>query len=113
MEKFNRKFFDENFFLYFEEIDLCKRVKKSNGKIFLNKNIIIHHEGGGSVNMHDSIELEKNRNWHWMWSTFYFQRKYKGFFLASLLIFPKLISSFFKTIFYSIFLIKKKRYLFL
>ena len=26
--KFNEKFFDENFFLFFEEIDLCKRVKK-------------------------------------------------------------------------------------
>lgn len=28
MSKFNLDFFDENFFLYFEEIDLCKRVKK-------------------------------------------------------------------------------------
>jgi GT2 family glycosyltransferase len=40
-----KKFFDENFFLYFEEIDLCKRVKKNNGKIYLDKNIIIKHEG--------------------------------------------------------------------
>ncbi len=109
LKKFNHKYFDENFFLYFEEIDLCKRVKKNNGKIFLNRNILIKHEGGRSVNMHDSFELEKNRNWHWMWSTFYFQKKYNGFFLATVLIFPKLISSFFKTIFYSIFFNKKKR----
>ena len=109
MIKFNRKYFDENFFLYFEEIDLCKRVKKNNGKIYLNKDILIKHEGGGSVNMHDSFELEKNRNWHWMWSTFYFQKKYKGFFLAFVLILPKLLSSFAKTIFYSIFFNKKKR----
>ena len=31
---FNNNYFDENFFLYFEEIDLCKRVKKYKGKIF-------------------------------------------------------------------------------
>ena len=28
MKKFDQNFFDENFFLYFEEIDLCKFVKK-------------------------------------------------------------------------------------
>ena len=40
LEKFkNIGFFDENFFIYLEEIDLCKRVKKSKGKIFLDKNI--------------------------------------------------------------------------
>ena len=45
MSKFNQEFFDENFFLFFEEIDLCKRVKRNNGKIYLDKNIIIKHEG--------------------------------------------------------------------
>ena len=34
LDKFkNKKFFDENFFLYFEEVDLCRRVKLKNGKI--------------------------------------------------------------------------------
>ena len=109
IEMFKNNFFDEKFFLYFEEIDLCKRVKKSEGKIFLDKNITINHEGASSVNKNNEIELEKNRNWHWMWSTFYFQKKYKGFFLAFVLILPKLLSSFAKTIFYSIFFNKKKR----
>ena len=80
MQKFNNIFFDENFFLYFEEIDLCKRVKEKNGKIFIDKSIIIKHLGGKSVISNDEIELEKNRNWHWMWSTFYFHKKHKGFF---------------------------------
>ena len=31
IKMFKNNFFDENFFLYFEEIDLCKRVKK-NGR---------------------------------------------------------------------------------
>ena len=113
MSKFNGEFFDENFFLYFEEIDLCKRIQINKGKIFLDKNIIINHEGGKSVNNFFSFELEKNRNWHWMWSTFYFHKKYKGFFLATIIIFPKLLSALFKSIFYLIIFNKKKRDIYL
>ena len=102
MEKFNNDFFDENYFLYFEEIDLCKKVKNNNGKIYLDKNILIKHEGSSSVNKKQIIELEKNRNWHWMWSSFYFHNKYKGFLIALIIILPKLISSIFKTFFYLI-----------
>ena len=39
-------FYDENFFLYLEEIDLCKRVKDIKGKILICPNIIIFHYGG-------------------------------------------------------------------
>ena len=109
LSKFENKFFDENFFLFFEEIDLCKKVRNSKGKIYLDKSIIIKHEGASSVNNKNSIELEKNRNWHWMWSSFYFQKKYKGFFIALILLCPKLFSSLFKTFFYSIILNKEKR----
>ena len=108
-QKFNGKFFDENFFLYFEEIDLCKNVKKNKGKIYLSQNILIKHEGGSSANELKKNELEKNRNWHWMWSTFYFHKKYKGFFLALIIILPKLLSSLIKTVFYWITLNKDKR----
>ena len=108
MSKFSNKFFDENYFLYFEEIDLCKYVKKNNGKIYLDKNIIIKHVGGSSVKKLNKIELEKNRNWHWMWSTFYFHKKHKGFLLALIIILPKLISSFFKIIIYMLILNKEK-----
>ena len=108
MSKFSNKFFDENFFLYFEEIDLCKYVKKNNGKIYLDKNIVIKHEGGSSVKKLKKIELEKNRNWHWMWSTFYFHKKHKGFLLALIIILPKLLSSFFKIFIYMLILNKEK-----
>ena len=109
LAKFNNEFFDSNFFLYFEEIDLCKRVKNSGGKIYLDKNIIIKHEGASSVENTKEIELEKNRNWHWMWSTFYFHKKYKGFLLALVIISPKLISSILKTFLYLLTFNKKKR----
>ena len=109
MSKFNKDFFDENFFLFFEEIDLCKKVRKKNGKIYLDKKIIIKHEGAKSVNDENIFELEKNRNWHWMWSTFYFHKKYKGFFIALLIILPKLVSSIVKSFFYFMVSDKKKR----
>ena len=109
MSKFQNIFFDESFFLFFEEIDLCRRTKKNNGKIYLGKNIIIKHEGANSVMKTNSFELEKNRNWHWMWSTFYYQKKYNGFIQAFILIFPKLLSSLIKTLFYFLTFKKEKR----
>jgi len=109
MTKFQNIFFDENFFLYFEEIDLCKFVKKKNGEIYLDKNIIIEHEGASSVSINKKINLEKSRNWHWMWSTFYFHKKYKGFLIALIIIFPKFFSSLIKTLFYQIIFDNEKR----
>ena len=55
-------FFDKNFFIYLEEIDLCKRLKKNGKKIYLDKNIIIHHLGGKSHNQSVEFEMELSRN---------------------------------------------------
>ena len=109
LPKFNQDYFDENFFLFFEEIDLCTRVKKNNGKIYLDKKICIKHDGASSVNKENKLDLEKTRNWHWMWSTFYYQKKYKGFLLALIIISPKLFSAIFKTFFYFTIINNKKR----
>ena len=109
IEKFKNNFFDENYFLYFEEIDLCKNVKKNNGKIYLDKNIKIKHFGASSVENKNELELEKNRNWHWMWSSFYFHKKYSGFFIALIIMLPKFITSFIKIIFYLLIFDKKKK----
>jgi len=109
LSKFKNEYFDENFFLYFEEIDLCKKVKNNNGKIYLDRLIKIEHDGSQSVSNLNKFELEKNRNWHWMWSTFYYHKKYKGFFLALIIIFPKLISAFTKILIYSMLFNKNKR----
>ena len=109
LKKFKDIFFDENFFLYFEEIDLCTRVKKEGGKIYLNKRILIQHEGASSVDKKNIAELERNRNWHWMWSSFYYHKKYRGFFIAFMIIFPKLFSSLVKVLFYLLVFNKEKK----
>ena len=102
-------FFDENFFIYFEEIDLCRRLIKHNKKIYLVPSVKINHEGGQSHDKLINKTMELSRNWHWMWSTFYYHRKYKGFFISLLIIFPKLISAILRVALYSMTLNKDKR----
>ena len=103
----NIGFFDENIFLYLEETDLCKRVKDAKGKILICPNIIIFHYGGQSVNNHYANQIELARNWHWMWSLFYFSKKHYGYLSALILTLPKLLSSIIKMSFY--FLISNKQ----
>ena len=102
-------FFDENFFIYFEEIDLCRRVRLSKKKIYLDPEIRIKHLGGSSHNAAINTEMDLSRNWHWMWSTFYYHKKYNGYIVSLIKIFPKLISAIFKTVFYSLIFNSKKR----
>ena len=102
-------FFDENIFIYLEEIDLCKRLKKNNKKIFLAQNVIIHHAGGSSHNAKINFEMELSRNWHWMWSTFYYNKKHYGYFISIIRISGKLCSSLIKLIFYYLIFNKTKQ----
>jgi GT2 family glycosyltransferase len=110
MDKFKDVgFFDDNFFIYFEEIDLCKRLKKLNKKIYLDASIKIDHMGGSSHNQSINFEMELSRNWHWMWSTFYYHKKYNGFFYALSKISLKFFSALTKVVFYSILFNKSKK----
>ncbi len=98
--------FDKNIFLYLEEIDLCKRVKKSNQKIFVTKNAKILHLEAKSSNL--KFEFEKCRNWHWMWSKVYFNKKYSNFFLVYLKFLPELFLIFIKFLIYFLIMKNKK-----
>jgi len=109
MEKFlDIGFFDENFFLYLEEVDLCKKVRNINGKILIDSNIKIFHFAGQSVNHVFSYQVELTRNWHWMWSLFYYNKKHFNYFYALFLIFPKFFSALFKIFIYR-FILKNKK----
>ena len=52
--------------------------------------------------------MEISRNWHWMWSTFYYHRKHYGYFFALIKIFPKFLSALLKMIINSILFKKNK-----
>ena len=102
-------FFDENFFFYFEEIDLCKRLISHGKKIYLVPEIKIDHGGGASHDQSINVEMELSRNWHWMWSTFNYHKKYKGFFVSFFIILPKMSSAIIKVLIYTLILNKKKK----
>tara|TARA_B100001057_G_C22658073_1_gene874825 strand:- start:141 stop:986 length:846 start_codon:yes stop_codon:yes gene_type:complete len=95
-------FFDTNFFIYFEEIDLCKRLRSKNIKIYIDPSIETNHLGGASHDVRLNTQMELSRNWHWMWSSFYFHKKHYGYISAFLKILPKFFSSVIKFLFYSI-----------
>tara|TARA_B110000438_G_scaffold299411_1_gene349516 strand:- start:50 stop:889 length:840 start_codon:yes stop_codon:yes gene_type:complete len=105
----NIGFFDENFFFYFEEIDLCKRLIDKKKKIYLAPSIKIDHGGGTSHNQSINNEMELSRNWHWMWSTFYYHKKYKGFLISFFIVLPKLSSAIVKVLVYILISNNKKK----
>ena len=103
-------FFDENFFLYLENTDLCLRTKKRGQNIFIIKNSFIDHAGAGSI---VSKDLEYLRNWHWMWSKFYFNKKHYGYFNAFSKIISNLLSAMIKYVFYLILFNSHKKKIYL
>ena len=108
--KFNdQNYFDENFFLYLENTDLCLRQKNKNGKIYVLKNSHIKHLGSYTIKQDFSNNLEYLRNWHWMWSKFYFNKKHYGFLSAIVKTFHNLVSALIKYIFYSLLLNNHKK----
>ena len=93
-------FFDENFFMYLENDDLCKRVICDEGSIFIIPKAKINHVGASAVNPKFNEEVELSRNWHWIWSKFYFNKKHYGHSKAILIGFPTLINSMIKLFYY-------------
>ena len=109
----NKKIFDENFFLYFEEFDFCKFLKEKKKEVYLSKNLKISHLGFKSSNLDIPDfrdEAEKLRNWHWMWSLFYFHKKNYNYFYAIYKTIDKFFKSFIKIFFYMLIFDKKNSF---
>jgi len=106
----NKLIFDENFFIFFEEFDLCKKLKREGEKVYSSSKLIVNHFGfKSSTDFTDEIDLIKIRNWHYMWSYFYYHKKNEGYFNALKVSLAKLIRSLFKLILFTIIFNKKKR----
>jgi N-acetylglucosaminyl-diphospho-decaprenol L-rhamnosyltransferase len=91
--------FDENFFLYFEEDDLCKRGNKKKFYSYKTNEILIKHKSGSSVSNIDEKEkksLKELTLWHFIWSDFYFHKKHLGKILGIIIFIPTLIRIIFK-----------------
>ena len=98
--------FDKNIFLYFEEIDLCKRLSENNYKIYVNRKAKIFHKAAKSSNI--GFEFEKCRHWHWMWSSVYYKKKHSDYLEVLINFVPLVFISLLKMIFYTLVFQKKK-----
>jgi len=111
----DKKIFDENFFLFFEENDLCFRVKSKGGKIFMSTDLKITHLGFksslASLEKY-KFEFSKLRNWHYMWSFYYYHKKNYGMITALKKSTSRLLRYFMKFIFYSLMFDKKNKILY-
>ena len=110
LENFSgKKYFDENIFLYLENDDLCKRVIESGENIYVVPKSKIKHLGAKAVDEKYKYEIELSRNWHWVWSKFYFNKKHSSYLYAFIKVCPIFISASFKMFLYSFYNNKKKR----
>jgi GT2 family glycosyltransferase len=71
-------FFDETFFLYYEDEDLCQRVFLAQRGIVLVPEVSIVHLSRGSVRGRHPLRSEYLRGYHHAQSKLVFERKYFG-----------------------------------
>jgi len=110
MNKFkNKKLFDENIFLYLENDDLCILAKNLGNNIYIIKNSIIDHIGSSSSDFENNKKFDYLRNWHWMWSKFYYNKKHFGYTIAMVRTSINLFSAAIKYLLYLIIFDKHKR----
>ena len=105
-------YFDEKFFMYLENDDFCKRLTNYNQNIFIIPKSRIKHLGAKAVSDEYAYEVELSRNWHWIWSRFYYNKKHSGFLYALINGLPVFLSATAKVLFY-FFINKKKKQIYL
>jgi GT2 family glycosyltransferase len=74
--------FDPRFFLYYEEVDLCKRIKECGYQIWYWPDIEVVHIGGESSRQLSALELSRSGAQLVLWRTrsmLLYYRKHHGF----------------------------------
>lgn len=73
--------FDERFFLYYEEVDLCRRFKAAGWQIWYWPDIVIRHLGGESSKTVENAEISSSGSQLVLWrmrSALLYYRKHHG-----------------------------------
>lgn len=73
--------FDERFFLYYEEVDLCRRLKDHQWQIWYQPDIVIQHIGGESSKTVEKAEISSSGSQLVLWrmrSALLYYRKHHG-----------------------------------
>ena len=90
--------FDEQFFFYWEDVDLCRAIEKNNYKIYLNMNAYANHIGEKSVKK--NLKSFIIRKVYFKYGELIFQLKYNK--LKKIKIIREPIKFFFLMIFFSL-----------
>jgi hypothetical protein len=89
------------------EFDKLFEKVLTEGKFRKSSKVI--HKGGQSHNKEFNEQMELSRNWHYMWSFFYYNKKHFTYLYALLISFHKLIFYSLRLIFYSLSFNKNKK----
>ena len=103
-------YFDENFFMYLEDIDLCKRVRKKKKKIFINPNIKIYHKGASSHDEKINYSVELSEIGIGCGQNFIIIKTFWNSFFSDE-IFPNLLSALFKSLIFYFFNKRKSEFI--
>ena len=58
------------------------RVRNAGGSVYIVPTAKINHGGAKTIDSKYKDEVELSRNWHWIWSKFYYNKKNFGLFKA-------------------------------
>jgi GT2 family glycosyltransferase len=96
-------FFDEDFFMYYENFDLCHRILKNKKKMYVCSDIKFVHQGTNSTDQKFTTEVQLSKSWHYSWSKYFFFKKHYGILFALKKIMPNFLRSIKKIFYYNIF----------
>lgn len=78
-------FFDERFFLYYEEVDLCRRLKNRGWQTWYWPDLVVRHWGGESSKTVEHVEFTSSGSQLTLWrmrSGLLYYRKHHGWLTA-------------------------------
>lgn len=81
-------YFDERFFLYYEEVDLCRRFKEHGWNICYWPDVVVRHWGGESSKTVEHVEFSSSGSQLTLWrmrSALLYYRKHHGGLVAWLM----------------------------
>ena len=82
MSAFGGQFFDEQFFLYYEDDDLCTRLFQNRQAMIIDPQVTATHRSRGSVRGQSPLRSESIRGYHHAQSKLIYARKYQSLAVA-------------------------------
>jgi len=102
---------DDNIYVYLEDIDISLRLKLNGNEIIKIRNSEVDHKGFSSHFFEIKETMNLSRIWHFTWSSIYFKKKFVKKHVYILNLVKVIFFSATKNIFHLFFFNKKKLYI--